>query len=78
MKNNKAWVSWHAARARAARATITQQTLQQLHDYIATLLNLNVAQAIAMHSIRQATCEFQLRSTLIHYTLSRIVICVLS
>ena len=27
MKNNKAWVSWHAARARAARATITQQTL---------------------------------------------------
>ena len=27
MKYNKAWVSWHAARARAARATITQQTL---------------------------------------------------
>ena len=27
MTNNKAWVSWHAARARAARATITQQTL---------------------------------------------------
>ena len=65
-------------RALAARATITQQTLQQLHDYIATLLNLNVAQAIAMHSICQATCEFKLRSTLIHYTLSRIVICVLS